>query len=145
MAQRPCALAPRPRVAGRDAMQRTDAIDPPPDETACRESPPPARVVAAQFVDPSNEYRLAGVLRDAAKTRDSMEILSRSAVAFFRSAHPSPPPAAQATVELVMALADLSVTGRAAYASWASYGNAGVRKTSLTAITHSLLFGTGSP
>src|SRR4029450_12156971 len=60
--------------------------------------------------------RLAPALRSAAPTRDAREILLRSAVGDYAARHPHmPPPGTTSSLALAQALADLAVTGRAAY------------------------------
>jgi pimeloyl-ACP methyl ester carboxylesterase len=102
-------------------MNLTDPITPPAEP--CTESAVPAGGAPPGFiqpppdlVDPSTnaEGRLVAWLRSAAQLRDTMTMLTESAVDYYLAAHPAAwimrPSTAQA-----QALADLAVTGRATF------------------------------
>jgi pimeloyl-ACP methyl ester carboxylesterase len=64
---------------------------------------------------PEHEGRLVPTLREAAQTRDPVEILSRAAQVFFLARNPPPGVGGLITEDAARALADLSVSGRAAF------------------------------
>jgi pimeloyl-ACP methyl ester carboxylesterase len=131
-------------------MKLTDAIQPQPDEpcpptatltaqfNASNVWPQPASLV--QPPDPFPNGRLIHWLRVAAQTRDSVEILTKAAAGFYLARHPTSLTLSNfakafgfAPAHLIVdipiptphddfatALADLSVTGRAAYASFSA-------------------------
>jgi pimeloyl-ACP methyl ester carboxylesterase len=93
-------------------MRESAAIQPPDeDNNPCsRTALEPAFIEPLwPFVEANSESRLVQVLRDAAGTKDPVEILTRSAVARYMTGP-----------EIGNALADLAVTGREAYAAFQS-------------------------
>ena len=124
-------------------MELTETVEPwvvaPPDEPCGGPDALPVPVIATptQFVHtplpglPSAEGRLIEGLREAAQTKDAMEILARAAEVYYRAVQPSTPE----TIALGNAVADLAMTGREAYKSWPAYGAWPVNETSLKAIT----------
>jgi pimeloyl-ACP methyl ester carboxylesterase len=128
-------------------MELTQTVQPwvsdPPDEPCGGTDALPVPWFAAplQFVEdplpglPSSEWRLIQGLREAAQTKDAMQILVRAAVVFYKAAHPP----ANETVELGNALADLAVSGREAYKSWPLYGEWPENETTLKSRTRTQL------
>src|SRR6516225_3408348 len=82
----------------------TNPILPPEEGCDPAPLPPPTPLI---LVDDKNEARLIPELRQAAQTRNPIEILCRSAVASLGGCQ-----------EVATALADLSVTGRDAYTNF---------------------------
>src|SRR5215469_1001812 len=118
-------------------MNVTNPIAPPIDEACGLSSLPPQYISPPQgLVDTANEERLIAPLREAAQTHDPLEILSRSAVAFFAMSHAAvlvpfltsnlltADPTKRIALEglgnaqFAPALADLSVSGRASFAQF---------------------------
>jgi len=87
----------------------------PPIEERCGETSLPSEIFETPARFDVEEGRLIGPLRAAAHTQNPIEILIRSAIAFFSWGRPSPllPPS---DGDLAKALADLAVTGRNAFA-----------------------------
>ena len=105
-------------------MRSTPAIDPPSDETKCKEGAPAPRVVS-QFVEQAYEFRLIPALRHAAQLADPLDILKLAGEAYYRAEnphyradHPLAPPEHEENLAFGNALADLAVTGRRAYKSF---------------------------
>lgn len=100
-------------------MQLTAEIVPP-DEPCLETAPAPRFAAPSPFVDKDNEGRLIPSLREAARTADPSDNLTRAAVLMYgvflyisqnpREQNYEPP-----EFYLAQALADLSVTGRMAY------------------------------
>jgi pimeloyl-ACP methyl ester carboxylesterase len=96
-------------------MVKSDPILPPTEDCVPSLDPPPPFAAPPRFVEPQNEFRLNPMLREAAQRKDPWKILARAAAAFYRAQHPMMGSSPQEDMELGNALADLAVTGRAAY------------------------------
>ena len=99
-------------------MNQTPTIDPPIEGCVGVTAPQPT--TPWPFIEPRSELRLIELLRAAARTQDPAEILVRAAarlydVILYRAQHPEEPAYQPVDYWLGMALADLAVTGRAAY------------------------------
>ncbi len=103
-------------------MNTSDPIQPPFNEF-CDENRLQKEIGQAEapqrFAQPGAEGRLVPTLREAARTHDAREILIRSAVMLYAARHRGKVPALPTADEaLANALADLAVTGRAAWNSF---------------------------
>jgi len=101
-------------------MKLTAGVDPPVEDCA-EGTPAPPLATPWPFVEPNSESRLIPALRDAARTQDPNEILIRAGVLLYgvflyRSEHPQEPFYEPLDYWTGLALADLAVTGRMAYA-----------------------------
>ena len=100
-------------------MNETPAILPPYERCTDTELPagyfdPPAR-----FVQPNSDSRLTSPLRMVAQLKNPYQCLVLAAASFYKAQHPLPGETVpEEDMALGTALADLAVTGRAAYAQF---------------------------